>query len=100
MENREPQQEQPTTPHPEAKLASVPDIAERQQEAAVHALDDPEKPPVPSAKDSDPAEWRNRVRLLAMDLRNWFVRNTYLPRWLPAPWRHPLLVYAAAVVVE
>src|SRR5215813_568782 len=90
MENREPQQEQPVTSHPEMKLVSPPEVVERQSEAAANA----------PAGEGKLTEWRTRARLLVLELRNWFVRNTSLPRWLPAPWRQPLIAYATIAVVE
>lgn len=96
MENREPRQERPIDP--EAPLA-ISDVAERQLEATDEASASSDASPQLPAKEGDPTEWRNRAQLLVTEARNWFVRNTHIPQWLPAPWRHPLLVYAAAVVV-
>ncbi len=98
MANQEPRPEQPIDP--EVKLVPIPGASERQPKDSVSLPGGPDELSPLATNDDAPIEWRNRVRLLMAELRNWFIRNTHMPRWLPASLQHPLLIYAAAVVVE
>lgn len=94
MENREPQASKPPF---EVKIASDPDEAESPPEPAAQALDGSNTTALP-AKGGDSAEWGDGVARLVAEMRAWLDRNTYMPQWLPASWRHPWLVYLAAAV--
>src|SRR5262245_48464727 len=102
MENREPEPEpeQPLTPSMEVKLASLSVGAEPQREPADAALEGLDRSPDQLSSGVDSSEWRTRIGLLLTEVRNWFARNTHLPQWLPPSWRHPLIAYIAAAVVE
>ncbi len=47
-----------------------------------------------------------RIRFLApasgagLTLQSWFLENTFAPQWLPKRWRHPLVGYLVAVLLE
>jgi signal transduction histidine kinase len=103
MENREPRPDQPASPQLEADPAPMPDDAAPQPDSAVDAPTAPKATdgtPSPSSTTFDFGEWANSARFMAVRLRGWFARNTYLPHWLPERARHPALVYIAAVAVE
>lgn len=72
-------------------------------ESTVHAAlqgDDPLPPSSPEARAPGTSGWHASLKRLWRRGCRWFLAHTFAPLWLPERWRHPVIGYFVAVLLQ